>query len=694
MSTIEVRIASGDDDVEERASGSMALASSDLELVVDGTKVQTVGLRFTGIDIPQGAIITNAYLQFQTDEVTTGAASLVIRGEDTGDAAAFTSASFNVSSRLTTDASVGWTPGAWSTRGEVGLAQRTPDLAAIVQEIVGRSDWAALGDMAFFIKGSGTRTAEAYESGAATAPLLHIEYELPTPVVGNISVDDVAITEGNSGVKTATFTVRRAGGTAAFSVDYATADNASATAGSDYVAIGPTTLSFAEGETAKTVSVTINGDTDRESNETFLVNLGNAVGPGAKIADGMGTGTILDDDTPAVVGAISIDDVSVVEGNSGTTVATFTVSRTGTAAFSVAYATANGSATAPSDYVQIPSGTLTFGAHEMSKTVSVTVNGDTGVETSETFVVNLTNPTNGGTFADAQGQGTITNDDFAPTQPIVRNIWSTTGLGSPYGSPDPSGLAYVPGKGLFLADSEVNESPFNSTTNMFLVQPNSGGPLTRLAPYNLTGFTIEPTGLAYAPSTDPNDPSKDRLYISDDDADRIYWVDPDNPQVKLGEFRTSLSGSTDAEDVAYDLFDGDPNGGDGHLYIANGSYANIREVNTAGTLVRTISLPSAISDPEALLWDDVHDVFFIGGKFSPNIWVLDRNGALLDTITLLANNPRPGGAKAKVTDLELAPSSATGDDPGNLSLYVADYGADNFNDGRLFEIDLGSQFWA
>ena len=193
----------------------------------------------------------------------------------------------------------------------------------------------------------------------------------------------------------------------------------------------------------------------------------------------------------------------------------------------------------------------------------------------------------------------------------------------------------------------MNESPFNSTTNMFLVQPNNGSPLTRLAGYNLTGFTIEPTGLAYAPSTDPNDPSKDLLYISDDDADRVYWVDPDNPQVKLGEFRTSLSGQTDAEDVAYDLFDGDPNGHDGHLYIANGTYANIREVTTNGTLVRTISLPSAITDPEALLWDDVHNVFFIGGKFSSNVWVLDGNGAILDTITLSPiipgrAEPRPG----------------------------------------------------
>jgi hypothetical protein len=594
---------------------------------------------------------------------------------------------------VTTDASVGWTPGAWSTRGEAGLAQRTPDLAAIVQEIVNRSDWAALGDMAFFVKGTGTRTAEAFESGAATAPLLHIEYELPTPVVGNISIDDVAITEGNSGTTTATFTVRRSGGTAAFSVDYATADQ-SATADSDYLPIGRTTLTFAEGENVKSFSVTINGETVVESDETFVVNLSNELGFGARIADGTGVGTILDDDTPAVVGSISINDVSIVEGNSGTKFANFTVSRTGTAAFSLTYNTANGSATAPSDFVPITSSTLDFGANERTKTLSVTINGDTSVEGNETFLVNLTGASNGGTFADSRGQGTITNDDFAATQPVVRNIWSTTGLGSPYGSPDPSGLAYVPSIGLFLADSEVNESPFNSTTNMFLVQPNNGGTLTRLAPYNLTGFTIEPTGLAYAPSTDPNDPTKDRLYISDDDADRIYWVDPDNPQVKLGEFRTALSGQTDAEDVAYDRFDGDPSGGDGHLYISNGSYANIREVTTDGALVRTISLPSAISDPEALLWDDTHNVFFIGGKFSPNIWVLDRNGALLDTITLLANYPRSGGAKARVTDLELAPSSDPNDDPGQLSLYVADYGSDNFNDGRLFEVDLGAQFWA
>ena len=158
----------------------MSLTSSDLELVNDGTTSQRVGLRFTGIDIPQGAIITSAYIQFTTDEVGSAATSLLIRGEDTDDAAAFTTPANNVSSRATTDASAAWAPAAWTTVGQAGLAQRTSDLSAIVQEIVGRSGWLAGNDMAFILTGSGTRTAEAFEGGAAKAPLLHIEYILPS----------------------------------------------------------------------------------------------------------------------------------------------------------------------------------------------------------------------------------------------------------------------------------------------------------------------------------------------------------------------------------------------------------------------------------------------------------------------------------------------------------------------------------
>jgi serralysin len=485
------------------------------------------------------------------------------------------------------------------------------------------------------------------------------------PVVGHISIGDVAVTEGNVGTKTLTFTVSRTG-TEAFAIDFSTVDG-TALAGSDYeFAAG--TLTFGTGEKSQTVSITINGDTDIEDNETFFVDLNNPTN-GGNIVVGRGVGTVLDDDTPPSVGNISIGDITISEGNSGTKTATFTVTRTGTAAFSVDYATADGTATAGTDYVA-KSDALSFAEGQATQTIAVTINGDAALEPNETFFVNLSHAT-GGTIVDDQGLGTITNDDSS--QPTVVAIHDTT----VFGCPDPSGLAYVPGLNtLFLCDSEVNESPFNSSINMFALRTDG----SLVESYSLTGFTIEPTGLAY-------DASTDRLYISDDDKNRVFWVDPDNPQLKLGEFSAPLSGPSDAEDVAFDP-------ATGHLFISNGSYANIREVTTTGALVRTIAMPPAITDPEALCYDAAHGVFFVGGKFSNNIWVLDQNGAILDTLTILSGYPRANGGKAKVTDMELAPSSNPNDDPSNLSLFVLDYGADQVSDGRLIEIDLGDPFWA
>ncbi len=233
-----------------------------------------------------------------------------------------------------------------------------------------------------------------------------------TGTVGNISINDVTITEGNAGTSTATFTVTRTGGTAAFDVNYATADG-TATAGSDYVAQPSGTVSFAAGDLTKTISVTINGDTIVEPDETFFVNLLGATN-GGTIVKSQGTGTIANDDTTGTVGNISINDVTITEGNAGTSTATFTVTRTGgTAAFDVNYATADGTATAGSDYVAQPTGTVSFAAGDLTKTISVTINGDTTVEPDETFFVNLLGATNGGTIVKSQGTGTITNDDSA-----------------------------------------------------------------------------------------------------------------------------------------------------------------------------------------------------------------------------------------------------------------------------------------
>ncbi|WP_205666092.1 Calx-beta domain-containing protein [Aquabacter cavernae] len=234
----------------------------------------------------------------------------------------------------------------------------------------------------------------------------------PTPVLPTLSVSDASVAEGNSGTKVMTFTVTlSSAATGPVSVAYATA-NGTATAGSDYVAASGT-LTFAAGETTKTIQVTVNGDTAVEANESLTLNL--SAPSGATIADGSGAGTITNDDVVApVLPTLSVSDASVAEGNSGTKVMTFTVtlSSAATGPVSVAYATANGTATAGSDYVAT-SGTLTFAAGETTKTIQVTVNGDTAVEANETLILNLSAPS-GATIADGSGTGTITNDDTAP----------------------------------------------------------------------------------------------------------------------------------------------------------------------------------------------------------------------------------------------------------------------------------------
>jgi hypothetical protein len=153
----------------------MVLSSSDIELVRDSSN-QTVGLRFAGLAIPTGATITRAYVQFTVDEATTEATDLTLAGQAIDSAPTFTSASGNVSGRARTAATVAWSPPSWTTVGAAGLAQQSADISAIVQEIVSRPGWASGNALAVIITGTGRRVAEAFESGAATAALLHVEY--------------------------------------------------------------------------------------------------------------------------------------------------------------------------------------------------------------------------------------------------------------------------------------------------------------------------------------------------------------------------------------------------------------------------------------------------------------------------------------------------------------------------------------
>ncbi|WP_164975673.1 Calx-beta domain-containing protein [Sphingobium fluviale] len=111
----------------------------------------------------------------------------------------------------------------------------------------------------------------------------------------SFSINDVSQAEGNSGTISLTFTVSRSDGAGAATVDFATADATATVANADYISTSGT-LNFADGELSKTISVTVNGDTANEANETFTVNLSNATG-GLSIGDGQGVGTITNDDS-------------------------------------------------------------------------------------------------------------------------------------------------------------------------------------------------------------------------------------------------------------------------------------------------------------------------------------------------------------------------------------------------------------
>ena len=220
-----------------------------------------------------------------------------------------------------------------------------------------------------------------------------------TPLPASFAIGNAAsVTEGGQ----LTFTVTKTGGTASsYSVSYATADG-TATSGSDYTAASGT-LTFAAGETTKTIPVFTNDDNVIESSETVLVNL-SSPSNGATITTAQGSGTINDNDASFAIS----NAAAVTEGGQ----LSYTVTKTGgtSGSFSVNYATAGGTATSGSDFTPA-SNTLTFAPSETTKQVIVQTTPDTLVEGNETVLVNLTSPTGGATITTAQGSGTINDDD-------------------------------------------------------------------------------------------------------------------------------------------------------------------------------------------------------------------------------------------------------------------------------------------
>lgn len=219
-----------------------------------------------------------------------------------------------------------------------------------------------------------------------------------------ISVGDVTVTEGSP----AEFQLTLSGSPQInFSVDYST-QSGSATSGLDFLETSGTLILTAGGPTVYTIPVTTLTDTLSEGTETFQLKL--TMGTYALIADGEGTGTILDG---SPLPSIQINDVSASEGDAGeTTTASFNVTLNNPSGLQVrvSYNLSGGSALAGEDFIQ-SQGTLIFPEGNTSQTLAVSLLGDNLQEGNETFTVTLSNPVNA-SLGDPTGIGTILDQDI------------------------------------------------------------------------------------------------------------------------------------------------------------------------------------------------------------------------------------------------------------------------------------------
>jgi hypothetical protein len=306
---------------------------------------------------------------------------------------------------------------------------------------------------------------------------------------GAIAIADVTIGEDDASAN-AVFNVSLGGPSAlTVTVNFATA-NGTATAPGDYTP-QTGTVTFAPGETLKTITVPIVADAVPEPSETFFVNLSGAVN--ATIADAQGQGTITDTD----VSRLFMGDRTIAEGRSGTTNAVFTVvlDPPHYATVTVNVATADGTAVAPSDYASV-SGPVVFAPGETSRTITVPIVGDMFIEPAETFSVNLSSPSAGATIVDGTGTGVIVNDDaiaddfdgdrktdltvFRPASGNWYTLTSSTAfMGSTATAFGLSGDLPVPAD--YDGDSKTDAAVFRPATGAWIIRYSSTGANVTLA---------------------------------------------------------------------------------------------------------------------------------------------------------------------------------------------------------------------
>jgi len=194
----EWSITAGSDDAEEDVGGSASfvidLTSTDLELMHDNNPAdpldeQVVGLRFVGIAIPKGSTITEAWVQFDADDVDdpehVGNAYILIDGELNPAPVTFENTPNNITGRPRTTAQVSWTSEPWPVDGGTHQKALTPDISSIIQEIVDQDGWAGSALVLIFSQDPATpsvghRECESFNGAGNNIdrrPTLHITYQ-------------------------------------------------------------------------------------------------------------------------------------------------------------------------------------------------------------------------------------------------------------------------------------------------------------------------------------------------------------------------------------------------------------------------------------------------------------------------------------------------------------------------------------
>ncbi|MDF5707991.1 MAG: Calx-beta domain-containing protein [Nostoc sp. S4] len=393
-----------------------------------------------------------------------------------------------------------------------------------------------------------------------------------------ISISDVSVVEGNTGTTTnANLTITLSNPSyQQVTVNYNTSDGTAVISDSDYNSASGT-ITFNPGETSKTFSIGVIGDNQTESDETFGVNLLGATN--ATIADSLGVATIINDDSQPT---ISISDVSVIEGNAGTTTnANFaiTLSNPSYQQVSVNYNTSDGTAVVSDSDYNSASGTITFNPGETSKVISIGVIGDNNFETDETFGINLLSATNA-TLADSLGVATIINDDSQPTisisdvSVIEDNASTTTNANFTITLSNPSYQQVTVNYNTSDGSAVVSDSDYNSASGTIIFAPGETSKVISIGVVgdnkfetdetfgvNLLGATNATIADNLGVATIINDDSQPTINISD-----VSVIEGNTGTTTNANFTISLSNSS------YQQVTVDYNTNDGTAKIADSDY--------------------------------------------------------------------------------------------------------------------------